>query len=327
MPANLTPQYMAAEAAFKEAKTTEEKILALEEMLAVIPKHKGTEKLQAEIKARLAKLRAGEERSAAAKGGDPFHVPREGAGQIALVGQPNVGKSALVGALTRAKVAVGAYPYTTSVPQAGMVPYEDVLLQLLDTPPLTGEEMPAGLAGTLRLADALLLGVDLSTDECLDQLEATLAALYRRRILTVPGEEEPAAKAKGHERCLIIGTKAETEGARERLAFLAEAVSAGLTVFPISVRSGEGLDVLPGMLFKLLDVIRVYGKAPGREADRSAPFTLRRGSTVMDLAAAVHRDFPARLKNARVWGSSRFPGQAVAHDYVLSDRDVVELHV
>ena len=153
MPANLTPQYMAAEAAFKEARTAEEKIQALEEMLAVIPKHKGTEKLQAEIKGRLAKLRSAEERHPSAKGTDPFHVPREGAGQAALVGYPNVGKSSLVGALTRAKVAVGDYPFTTALPQAGMMPYRGIQIQLVDTPPILADEMPTGLAGTFRLAD------------------------------------------------------------------------------------------------------------------------------------------------------------------------------
>ncbi|MCL6613493.1 MAG: 50S ribosome-binding GTPase [Firmicutes bacterium] len=326
MPANLTPQYLAAEQAYREAKTTEEKILALEEMLAVIPKHKGTEKLQAEIKARLAKLRQAGERPSAGKGGDPFHVPREGAGQAALVGFPNVGKSSLLAALTRARPAVGDYPFTTLVPQAGMMAFEDVQIQLVDTPPLTAEEMPAGLAGTLRLADVLLLVVDLGSEDCLDQLEGTLNQLYRRRILREENTE-PAPNTKTLAKCILLGNKLDAPGADERLALLAEAAPPGLALLPISAREGTGLDLLPGRVFGLLDVIRVYSKVPGKDVDRSAPFVLKRGSTVLEMAAAIRRDFPERLKTARVWGSARFPGQSVPRDYVLADGDVVELHV
>ncbi len=326
MPANLTPQYMAAEAAFKEAKTAEEKIQALEEMLAVIPKHKGTEKLQAEIKGRLAKIRQAEERHPGAKGTDPFHVSREGAGQAALVGYPNVGKSSLVGTLTRARVAVGDYPFTTALPQAGMMPYRDIQIQLVDTPPILADEMPTGLAGTLRLADILLIAVDLSTDDCLEQLEGTLAHLRRRRILREEGEE-PAQHTKVLADCLLLGNKCDCPGSADRLAILAEILPAATTLYPISVTTGAGLIELPARIFDTLGVIRVYSKIPGKEVDRQAPFTLKRGSTVLDMAAAVHRDFPERLKNSRLWGSARFPGQSVPHDYVLSDGDVVELHV
>ncbi|MGQ9779157.1 MAG: GTPase [Bacillota bacterium] len=326
MPVNLTPQYHAAEQAYREAKTVEEKILALEEMLAVIPKHKGTEKLQAEIKSRLAKLRQAGERSQAGRGSDPFHVPREGAGQAALVGFPNVGKSSLLAALTRARPAVGDYPFTTLVPQAGMMVFEEVQIQLVDTPPITAEEMPAGLAGTLRLADVLLLVVDLSSDDCLDQLDGTLTQLYQRHILRKEADES-APHTKTLADCLLLGNKLDAPGAAERLALLAEAAPSGLALLSVSAREGTGLDLLPGRVFSLLDVIRVYGKAPGKEVDRSAPFVLKRGSTVLEMAAAVRRDFPARLKMARVWGSTRFPGQSVPKDYVLADGDVVELHV
>ncbi|MGE5528791.1 MAG: GTPase [Patescibacteria group bacterium] len=326
MPANLTPQYMAAEAAFKEARTTEEKIHALEEMLAVIPKHKGTEKLQAEIKSRLAKLRQGKEQASAAKGPDPFHVPREGAGQVALAGYPNTGKSSLLAALSRAKVAVGDYPFTTALPQAGMVPFEDVQIQLVDTPPVLAQEMPSGLAGTLRMADALLIVVDLATDECLEQLEGTLAILRQRHILRSEDEyEAPHTKAMAD--CLIAGNKSDAEGSGERLGILGDLLPPGTEIRPVSTRTGAGLAELPHRLFDLLGAIRVYSKLPGREPDLRAPFTLPRGSTVLDMAAAVHRDFPSRLKNARLWGSARFPGQSVPRDYVLADRDIVELHV
>lgn len=326
MPANLTPQYLAAEAAFKEARTAEEKILALEEMLAVIPKHKGTEKLQAELKSRLAKLRQGEERHPAAKGADPFHVPREGAGQAALVGQPNVGKSSLLSALTRAKAAVGDYPFTTVLPQAGMMAFEDIQIQLVDTPPIAAGEMPAGLAGALRLADLLLIVVDLATDDCLEQMEETLALLGERHILAGPADE-PAPHLKTPAECLYLGNKADAPGSGERADLLGGIMPPGAALLPVSTRTRSGLDLVPPTVFRKLDIIRVYSKLPGKDADRSAPFTLKRGSTVLDMAGAVHRSFPERLRSARLWGSARFPGQSVPRDYVLADGDIVELHV
>jgi hypothetical protein len=121
MPANLPPQYIEAEEVYRRAKTAAEKIAALEDMLAVIPKHKGTEKLQADIKRRLARLRDESEKKAKAGRRDPFLVERHGAGQVAVVGFPNVGKSALVGAFTRAKVEVAPYPFATAFPVAGMM--------------------------------------------------------------------------------------------------------------------------------------------------------------------------------------------------------------
>jgi len=326
LPANLTPQYMAAEATYKEAKTAEEKRLALEEMLAVIPKHKGTEKLQAEIKSRLAKLRQSENAPAASKGLDPFHIPREGGGQAVLVGFPNAGKSALVSTLTRAKAEVGDYPFTTALPLAGMMPYEDIWIQLVDTPPITAEEMPVGFAGTLRAADALLLLLDLSSDECLDQLEGMLGLLRERHILREEDGEE-ALHTKTLADCLVIGNKADLKGSVERVSFLNETLPPGRRVLPVSAKTKEGLTVLSQSIFIMLGLVRVYGKAPGQEADHRTPFTLKKGSTIQDFAAAVHRDFPNRLKNARVWGSARFPGQSVQRDYVLIDKDIVELHV
>ncbi len=73
--------------------------------------------------------------------------------------------------------------------------------------------------------------------------------------------------------------------------------------------------------------MRVYTKEPGKEPDMGTPFTLSLGSTVLDLARAVHKDFTTGLKYASVWGSSKFPGQRVQRDFVLMDKDVVELHM
>ncbi|HHY32455.1 MAG TPA: TGS domain-containing protein [Firmicutes bacterium] len=327
MPANLTPQYLEAEQAFKEAKTIPEKIAALEEMLAVIPKHKGTEKLQADIKRRLAKLRDESERKAKTGRQDPFLVERHGAGQVALVGFPNSGKSALVGALTRAKVTVADYPFSTVLPVAGMMEFEDIWIQLVDMPPVTSGEMPPGMAGALRNADALLIVADASSDDCLDQLEDVLSLLGEKRILRDATELEAGARGHTLEDCMVVATKTDLPRAQDNLAIIREYLPPGLEMVPASVRSAESLEGLRRRVFELLGIIRIYTKVPGQPPDMGQPFVLKKGSTVLDMAAAVHRDFPSRLKSARIWGSARFDGQSVPRDYVLHDRDVVELHV
>ncbi|MCX6553014.1 MAG: 50S ribosome-binding GTPase, partial [Acidobacteria bacterium] len=123
MPANLSPEYHRAEERLRGARSPDEKIAALEEMLRVIPKHKGTDHMQADLKGRIAKLRK-EIGKKGGKGGFTFIVPREGAGQVAIAGPPNSGKSSLVRALTRATPAVGSYPFTTREPVPGMMPFE-----------------------------------------------------------------------------------------------------------------------------------------------------------------------------------------------------------
>ncbi|MEW6727302.1 MAG: GTPase [Bacillota bacterium] len=314
MPANLTPQYYAAEEAFKAATTTEEKIEALQEMLAVIPKHKGTEKLQADLKRRLSKLREEQEQKRKSKtgGADPFYVERQGAGQAVLFGFPNTGKSALICALTRAKAKVADYPFTTAVPLAGMMPYEEALVQLVDTPPFTEEGVVPGMMQTLRAADALLVVIDIGASDCLEQLETCLDFLAKKRLLAKP--------------YLVIANKMDHPDAPSNLAVIRE-LRPDPEIIPVSAARGTGLEDLRPLVFRSLGVIRVFGKTPGKPADMTAPFYLKAGSTVLDLAAAIHRDFPARLKFARIWGSARFEGQTVPRDYVLADRDVVELHV
>ncbi|NLY38005.1 MAG: TGS domain-containing protein [Firmicutes bacterium] len=321
MPANLTPQYHAAEEKFRRAGTVEEKIKALQEMMAVIPKHKGTEKLQADIKRRIARLKEEGSRKKQTKGFNPFGVEKQGAGQVVLVGYPNSGKSALVGALSRAKVKVADYPYTTTLPVTGMMPYQDIYIQLVDTPPVTPDNIPPGIIGTFREADALMLVIDASAPDCLDQLEGLLQLLQEREVIDLSEEGEIIAPVP----FLIAANKMDLPESAENLEILSE-LKPGLEITGIS-STGIGLDDLKEKLFAVLDIIRVYGKATGRPADMDRPFILKRGSTVLDFAEAVHKDFPRKLKSALVWGSSRFDGQAVPRDYVLEDRDVVELQI
>lgn len=325
MPANVTPEYEKAEQRFREAATDAERLDALQQMLSTIPKHKGTEKMQADIKRRISQLRKAEAKKGPGKGPDPFHVPRGGAGQVVLVGPPNAGKSALVAATTNAPVKVAAYPFTTALPAPGMWEYEQAQIQLVDTPPLSAEHVPGGLFGTINAADVLCVVVDLST-EPLAQADATLALLAGRglKLRSVPRTELDPEDP--HERsALLIATKADRVP-EEDIATFRELYGDRLEIHAVSAETGRGLEGLARRVWELLAVIRVYTKEPGRPADFDRPFTLSIGSTVEALAREIHRDLPEKMKFARVWGEGRFDGQHVQRAAELHDRDVVEIH-
>ncbi|MCL6611076.1 MAG: 50S ribosome-binding GTPase [Peptococcaceae bacterium] len=324
MPANLTPQYHAAEENFKKAATTEEKITALEEMLAVIPKHKGTEKLQADLKRRLSKLREEDLKKGAAKRFDPFRIERQGAGQVVLFGFPNTGKSSLLNALTRASAKVADYPFTTTMPASGMMPYEDIFVQLVDLPPITSEISPPGISGALIGADIILVVFDASSDDCLDQINESINFLYKKRV--VREEIIPGVRSVPSHRVLLLGNRVDRPGSRENLDIVRELKPGEFKLYTVSALTGESLEDLKTVIFNTLNVIRVYSKVPGREPDMKTPFVIKRGCTVLDLAEKIHKDLAQNLKFARVWGSARFSGQSVPRDYVLQDRDIVEIN-
>ncbi len=326
MPANLTPEYLEAEEKYRQAATPQEKLAALEEMLATIPKHKGTEKMQADIRRRISKLRKELQRkkkSGAAR--KPFyHVEREGAGQVVLVGPPNVGKSQLVARLTGATPEVAEYPFTTRLPVPGMMEFENVKIQLVDLPPLWREFSEPWLFGLIRNAHTVLLVVDASDDDVLTHTETALSLLEEKNIRLIPPTSEDAGMGK---RALLVANKLDLPRARENVHILEEFFGQRLPVIPVSAKTGFHLERLKREIYRALGVIRVYTKAPGKPVDRTAPFVLKRGSTVLDAARAVHHDFAEKLKYARIWGSERFDGQKVSRDHVLDDEDVVEFHI
>jgi ribosome-interacting GTPase 1 len=329
MPANLTPDFLAAQAKYREAKTTEEKIAALEEMYATLPKHKGTEKLQADIKSRLSKLRNKEKQEGRrAKRYSEFYVPKQGAGQIVLIGPPNSGKSSLLARLTAAQPEIAEYPYTTRIPLPGMMEFEDVMIQLVDTPPITPGSDDRSTLALARSADAIALVVDISDDAVLDQIEGIVAEAVRSRINLLGLQAEPGNMTPSYvsRRTLLVANKVDLPGARANADVLRELYGSRFPIQTVSSVGGEGLEDLRRQLFHLLGIIRVYAKQPGKPPDMEKPFTLEAGSTLVDFAAAVHKDFVRKLRMAKAWGRDIPPGSQIARDHVLQDGYIVELH-
>lgn len=329
MPANLTPQYLGAEQRYKSARTPAEKEAALKEMWALLPKHKGTEKLQAEIKKRLSRLKH-ESQKGKGKRGHSFYIEREGAGQVVLVGAPNVGKTSLLNALTNAGAEVAEYPFTTLNPHPGMVPYENIKIQLIDLPPVSEQHLEYWVPELIKYGDLALLLIDLASPELLEQIDTTLEILQRHKIHLYwrePEAHDSEDFTLFTKRTLLVGNKLDLPGAGETIEVLQELYGGNLPLLPVSAVAKTGLETLKQSLFEMLEIVRVYSKPPGKEADLSRPFTLDRGSTLLDFAREVHKDFAENLKFARVWGKETYDGQRVNKDYVLLDGDVVELHV
>jgi hypothetical protein len=329
MPANLTPQYIKAEKEFKAARTIEEKIACMENMLALIPKHKGTDHMQADLKRRLAQLRKEqlEGRPAGKRAAPVYKIEKGGAGQVILLGPPNAGKSQLLKSLTNATVAVAEYPFTTQVPQPGMARFEDIQIQLVDTPAVTEDYFEPWLPDLVRRADAALLIADLGDEAVLDALEVVIRRLETVKVCLVSeAPADPAEQLHAFRRTAIVANKIDLPGAATRLDALREFYSGRFEIWPVSATMGNGLEALPARLFDFLRLIRVYTKEPGKKPDLDAPYTLPVGSTVIQLAIGVHREFEQTLKSARIWGSGKYEGIYVKRDHLLRDKDVVELH-
>ncbi|WP_428939414.1 GTPase [Fontivita pretiosa] len=324
MPANLTPDYERAEQRYRSATTDEQRLEALREMFATIPKHKGTEKLQADIKRRISQLRKAIARKPA-RGTDLFHVPRGGAGQVVLVGPPNTGKSLIVARTTHAPVKVADYPFSTALPVPGMAQYQDVQIELVDTPPLTADHIPGGLLGTIRNSDIIAIVVDAAADP-LEQAEMVASLLAGRGLVlrSVPLNQLDPGDFNQH--CAILVANKIDLAPQQTVATLQELYAGKLEVLPVSAATGEGLDRLLERCWQLLSLVRVYTKQPGKPVDKTKPFTLEIGSTVEDLAREIHQELPRKMTFARIWGDGRFAGQQVHRTEILHDRDIVEIH-
>ena len=344
MPANLSPEYKKAEQAFRAARDEADRLACLRDMLRTIPKHKGTEHLQRDIKSRIKQLSeelAGPRKGAARSG--PVHtVRREGAAQIALLGPPNAGKSSLHVRLTGSRADIGPYPHTTHAPMPGMLAYEDIHFQLIDLPPISADFFEPWFVNALQPADAALLVVDISDPECTDHVVSILERLEERKITLSPqwpasGVAAASAEDVEDERALdpfriflptlLVANKIDRNSDPEDIRVLMELTGVSFPAQAVSAESGQGLDALGRFLFTQLEVVRVYTKAPGKPAEMDRPFTLRAGSSVLDVARLVHKDIAGSLRYARAWGENVFDGQQVGPEHMVVDGDIVELHM
>lgn len=331
MAVNLPPQYHDAEARYKKAKSSEEKLAALREMWVILPKHKASEKVQASLKTKISELtdQIEHEKSGPKKAAPgTFSIPRQGAGQVVFLGPPNAGKSRLLTKLTKASPVVAPYPFTTREPVPGMMDFEDVRVQLVDLPPVTPDHYEPFVTDITRAADAALLFLDLSDD---DGPAATKAVLDRmnqaRRELVPPGSPPTEDPTTYQLKTLLVANKGDDEAADIRLEIARDALGSSYPLHMISAEQGTGLDELRKAIYEVLSVMRVYTKQPGKPPDMASPFTCPIGSTVQEFAGHVHKDFEENLKSARVWGSGAFDGQTVGREHVLREKDVVELHL
>lgn len=329
MPTNLPPEAVEAEKRYRAAQTAGEKVTTLEEYIGAIPKHKGTDKLRASLRKRLSKLKSeSQSKKGASRQETVFRIVREGAGQVVIVGAANVGKSSMVAALTHAKPEVAEYPFTTWTPTPGMMLMENVQIQLVDTPSLDRDLVEPELLELIRRSDLILLVVDLQAFP-IQQLEDSIARLGEHRIFPRQHQDrhDPDERSAAFVPLLVAVNKDDDEANDGDFEVLCELLEGQWPLVPVSAKTGRNLDNLSRAVFEALEIIRVYSKPPGKKADMSSPFVLKKGSTLVDFAAKVHRDFSQQLKSNRVWGTGVYDGQAAGRDHVLHDGDVVELHI
>lgn len=291
MPVNAGAEYFAAEKRYQEAKTIDERIEALQEMIKEAPTHKGAEKLRAQLRKKLAQLKKEAAKSKKAGAKPRFSIRKEGSAQICIIGQTNSGKSSLLNALTNAKIEVADYEFTTKEPAVGMLDYDGVLIQLVEIPSTFDSEF----SSIIYSCDLILILIDGSKD-----YSAQLDELI-----------EFMNKKFDNKKALVVASKSDLKKIDGALS--------------ISSKTGEGLEQLKKEIWDRLGLIRVYTKIPGKPRDKK-PITLRPGSTVRNATRNVHKDLLKNFKFARIFNDTKFSGTKVGLDYKLRDLDVVEIH-
>lgn len=333
MPANLPPEYYKLKHQLEAAKTDDERLQLMEEMLRITPKHKGSEKVISDLRRRIAKLRNAPDKKGGTKR-HSHHIPKQGAGQITLLGMPNVGKSRILASFTNAKPEISHHPFTTREPAVGMMNYENIQIQLIDTPPMTADFVQPEILDVARNSDMLLIIVNLGGDDVLDEVEIVTSKLKAANIMIdreifdneVDGNSSSSENNSGKP-VQIVANQMDDANASERLEILREFYGKTFEIHPLSATTGEGRRCLERTIYDKLEILRVYTKTPGKRVDRNDPLVLPIGSTVIDAAMELHRDFAANLKFARVWGVNWHDGQSVSRDDNVHDGDILEFHV
>jgi ribosome-interacting GTPase 1 len=330
MPANLPPQYYELEREYRREKDPREKLRLAQELLAIMPKHKGTDKLQADLKAKISKLKAQVEGSAkkhgARRGETHDHIDKEGAAQVILIGPPNSGKSTIVDTLTAAKPLIGDYPYTTREPLAGMMTFETIQIQLIDTPPISREALEPFMFSLIRQADLVVLVVDIASAGFDEGVRVIFERLEEKRIILKPRLTKSEDPRFAYKKTIIAAHKYLEENAGKNLEDLRR-VYPDFMIVPTSIIDDRAIDNFKRAVFDSLEIMRIYTKRIGHDPDFVDPIIIPLGGTVEDAAIVLHKDFAQRLQYARVWGSGKYEGQRVRNNFVLSDGDIVEFHI
>jgi len=253
-------------------------------------------------------------------------IEREGAAQVTIIGLPNSGKSSLLALVTKAAPAVADYPLTTHSALPGMMEYQDIKIQLIDTPPLAPQTIQWWLPPIIRRADALLALIDLEQNP-LSQLVEVMKELEKMRIIIDGDTPDNTEITTWNKKALIVANKTDLDKDGINLKALEKECGGKLPIVSISTENGSGIEELKQQVYKLLDIIRVYTKAPGKKADMSDPVVLPCGSTLTDAANSIHKDFSAKLRYARIWGSGKHEGVMIKKDHILEDGDIIELHI
>ena len=325
MRANLPPQYLEVEKRYREAREPSAKLEAWKDMLAIIPKHNGTEKLQGDSKKRIAKIQNRiKQKEKVARKGALYQFEKEGAGQVVLIGAPNSGKSSIVASTTRAIPEVAQFPYTTWSPTAGMMLFEDIQFQLIDTPPLSEEHNEPWLFDIIRRADVAMLVVDIG-DKPLVNIETCRDILEKHKIL-LTGRKKKEKKGFIVKKTIVVGNKIDLPDGPENADILRELYGDTVPMLFISALDKKSLELLKIEVFKFLGIVRIYTKIPGKKPDLNRPYVAPIGSTVHDIATMVHKEIADSMTFARIWGEDK-EGIRIPRDYVVQDREILEFHV
>jgi len=328
MPANLPPDYYAAEEKFRTAESMSAKITCLDKLISTVPKHKGTDHLRAELRRKLSRLKSEQHKKKnVGRHESEYHIEKEGSGRIVIIGSTNTGKSSLIARLTHATPKISESPFTTWAPVPGMMNVKDVHLQLIDTPPLSNEYSKPELFDLIRTSDLLLLILDIRAFP-IQQFDDSIAMLANHRIAAEFLKDRlEDSKSMTIIPTIIVMNKVDNQILQADFDTFCELEQADWPVIPVSVQNQYNLDLMGERCIEMMQLMRIFSKPPGKEPEMCQPYVLKIGSTIDDFAGKVHRDFINNLKRARVWGQNVYDGQLVGRDHILNDGDVVELHI